>query len=127
MLSGGALDSRDPTLFTIISRITDPTRVDYVRDTILAEIERIKTAAVNDTVLANTKSHMRYAFAMGLNNPSTIAETAGHYLQLTEDPETVNRIYELYDSVSPDDIRMVASTYFAETNRTVVVLTQEGQ
>ena len=70
---------------------------------------------------------MRYAFAMGLDNPSSIAQTLGHYVQLTGDPETVNRVYELYDAVSPDDILRVASTYFSDTNRTTVVLTQEGQ
>ena len=42
-LSGGATDSRDAPLFTIMSRITDPTRVDYVRDAIIAEIERMKS------------------------------------------------------------------------------------
>ena len=126
-LSGGATDSRDAPLFTIMSRITDPTRVDYVRDAIIAEIERMKSEAVDVSVLADTKAHMRYSFAMGLNNPSSIAQTLGHYLQLTGDPETVNRVYELYDLVSPEDIRTVANKYFAETNRTVVVLTQEGQ
>ena len=127
LLSGGAVDHRDAPLFTIIARITDPTRVDYVRDAIIAEIDRMKADPVDDTVLADTKSHMRYGFAMGLDNPASIAETLGHYLQLTEDPETVNRVYRLYDAVSPDDIQHVATTYFPETNRTVVVLTQEEE
>ena len=124
LLSGGAVDHRDAPLFTIIARITDPTRVDYVRDTIIAEIDRMKAEPVDAAVLADTKSHMRYGFALGLDNPATIAETLGHYLQLTEDPDTVNRVYRLYDAVSPDDIQHMATTYFPETNRTVVVLTQ---
>ena len=126
-LQGGALDSRDAPLFTIIARITDPTRIEHVRDAIIDEIERMKTAPVDEEVLAATKSHMRYGFAMGLDNPGGIAQTLGHYLQLTEDPATVNRVYELYDAVSPEDVRTVANAYFADTNRTVVILTQEGQ
>ena len=126
-IQGGAVDSRDAPLFTITARVTDPSRIDEVRAEILAEIERMKTEPVDTAVLANTKSHMRYAFAMGLDNPSSIAQTLGHYVQLTGDPETVNRVYELYDAVSPDDILRVASTYFSDTNRTTVVLTQEGQ
>ena len=124
-LQGGALDSRDPPLFTIIARITDSTRIEYVRDAIIDEIERLKTESVEEAMLAATKSHMRYGFAMGLDNPGGIAQTLGHYLQLTEDPATVNRVYELYDAVSPDDVRMVANAYFADINRTVVILTQE--
>ncbi len=87
----------------------------------------MKVEPVAEDVLAATKSHMRYAFSMGLDNPASIAETMGHYLQLTEDPETVNRVYRLYDSVTVDDIRRVATVYFPPSNRTVVTLTQEGQ
>ena len=127
LLSGGVVDHRDAPLFTIIARITDSERIDYVRDSIIEEIERLKIELIDSSVLADTKSHMRYTFAMGLDNPSNIAEMMGHYLQLTEDPETVNRVYQLYDSVSPKDIKQVAITYFFETNRTVIVLKQEGQ
>ena len=126
VLSGGAVDHRDPPLFEIIARIAKPDRTDYVRDAILAEIERMKTEPVDAAVLADTKSAMRYSFARGLDSPGPIARTLAHYLQLTGDPETVNRVYELYDAVSADDILAVATTYFAETNRTVVLLREEG-
>ena len=85
----------------------------------------MKVERVDPSVLADTKSHMRYRFSMGLDNPGDIARTLSHYLQLTGDPETVNRVYRLYDAVSPEDIEYVATTYFAETNRTVVDLTME--
>ena len=127
VLSGGAVDHRDPPLFAITVRITKPDRIDYVRDAILAEIERMKTEPVDEAVLADTKSAMRYSFARGLNSPGPIAETLAHYLQLTGDPETVNRVYQLYDAVSVDDVLAVAEKYFAETNRTVVLLTEETQ
>ena len=127
VISGGAVDHRDAPLFTIIARITDPSRIDYVRDAIVDEIERMKVEVVDEATLAATKSHMRYLFAMGLNNPASIAETLGHYLQLTEDPETVNRVYRLYDAVTAEDIMRIATIYFPDTMRTVVTLTQEGQ
>jgi len=127
VLSGGAVDHRDPPLFEVLTRITRPDQIDYVRDAILAEIERMKTEPVDPQLLADTKSAMRYSFARGLNSPGPIAETLGHYLQLTGDPETVNRVYALYEQVTPDDIQAMATTYFAETNRTIVVLTQEAE
>ena len=125
-LTGGAVEHRDAPLFTILTRVTDATQVDYVRDAIIAEIDRLKVEPVDDEVLAATKSHMRYAFVRGLDNPANAAETLGHYLQLTGDPETVNRVYRLYDAVTADDIRRLVTTYFPESNRTVVTLTQEG-
>ncbi len=127
VIQGGALDSRDAPLFSILARVTVPERIDDVRAAVIAEIERFKTELVDPEVLAATKSNMRYGFAMGLNSPGQIARTLGHYLQLTEDPETVNRVYELYESVTPEDVQMVANTYFGEANRTVVVLRQGEQ
>ena len=108
-------------------RVTKPDRVAEVRDAIFAEIERMSREPVDPGVLADTKSAMRYSFARGLDSPGPIAETLAHYLQLTGDPDTVNRVYSLYDAVTPDDVRRVASEYFSEANRTLVLLTEEGQ
>lgn len=125
VVTGGAVDHRDAPLFTIIARITDPDKVEYVRDAITAEIDRMKVEPVDPEVLAATKSHMRYGFAMSLDNPSSIARTLSHYLQLTADPDTVNRVYRLYDAVTAEDVMHFATAYFPDTNRTVVTLTQE--
>ena len=127
VLNGGATDSRDAPLFTIIARVTDPARIEYVRQAIVDEIDRMKVEPVDDAVLASTKSHMRYQFAMGLDNPGGIARTLSHYLQLTEEAETVNRVYRLYDAVTAADIMHAATVYFAETKRTVVTLVQEAE
>lgn len=127
ILSGGAVDHRDPPLFEIAIRVTKPDKVEYVRDAIFAEIEKRKKIPVDEQLLADTKSHMRYSFAMGLNNPDNIATTLGHYLQLTGDPETVNRVYDLYSRVTADDIMAAATKYFRIDNRTVVILTEGGK
>ncbi|MDA1093336.1 MAG: pitrilysin family protein [Acidobacteria bacterium] len=127
VLSGGAVDHRDPPVFEILVRVTKPDRVADVREAILAEIERMTRELVDADVLADTKSAMRYSFARGLDSPGPIAETLAHYLQLTGDPETVNRVYALYDAVTAEDVRRVASQYLTESNRTLVTLTEEGQ
>ena len=98
-----------------------------MRQAIVDEIDRMKVEPVDDAVLASTKSHMRYQFAMGLDNPGGIARTLSHYLQLTEEAETVNRVYRLYDAVTAADIMHAATVYFAETKRTVVTLVQEAE
>jgi len=57
LLAGGATDHRDPPLFEVIARITQPDKVDYVRDAIYAEIDKMKTTPVDGEALADTKSH----------------------------------------------------------------------
>ena len=63
---------------------------------------------------------------MGLNSPRSVAQTLAHYIGLTGDPETVNRVYELYDRVTAEDIQYVTKKYFTDENKTVVNLSYDG-
>lgn len=124
-VQGGQSDSRDPGLFMITARIKDPSKIEVVREAIYSAIEEAKSKLVSAERLAGIKSHMKYMFAMGLNSAESIARNISHYIQLTGDPESVNRVYALYDRVTPEDIQMVAKKYFGKENRTVVLLTYE--
>jgi zinc protease len=125
-LQGGQGDTRDPGLFTIVTRIKDPRNIDHVRNAIFEAIEKAKTTPISEQQLNNIKSHMKYSYAMSLNSADAIANSIAHYVSMTGDPESVNRVYALYDAVTPQDLMKVANTYFAPSNRTVVLLTQEG-
>jgi len=118
-------DHRDPYLFGIFARIKDQKNIEKVRDAIYATIEDAKTKPVSAERLASIKSHVRYQFAMGLDNANSVANSIAHYVELTGDPESVNRIYALYDKITPEDIMNVAKKYFFQNNRTVALLTQE--
>jgi zinc protease len=124
---GGALDSRDPPLFTIMARVKKEEDLPVVEQKIYEALGRAKTELVDGDRLNAIKSHMRYRFALGLDTPNDVAMTMAHYLQLTADPQTVNRVYEMYQSLTPEDIRDAANTYFAETNRTVLTLKYGGE
>lgn len=125
-IQGGQGDSRDPGLFTILTRIKDPKNIEMVKTAIFDAIEKAKTVPVPAQKLADIKSYMKYSYAMSLDNANSVANSIAHYVSMTGDPESVNRVYALYDAVTPDDLLKVAKKYFASTNRTVVLLTQEG-
>jgi predicted Zn-dependent peptidase len=38
---------------------------------------------------------------------------------------SVNRLYSLYDRITPEDLMGVAKRYFTDANRTVVLLQQQ--
>ncbi|UCE17727.1 MAG: insulinase family protein [Gemmatimonadota bacterium] len=124
---GGCTDHRDPPLFTIVTRIKDEQDMERVREEIFAAIEETIKSPVSEERLAEIKSHMKYNFAMGLDTPGRIAGTLAHYLQMTADYETVNRVYMLYDQVTPQDVMDVAQQYFGVENRTIVTLTYGGE
>ena len=125
-IQGGQGDSRDPGLFTILTRVKDPKNIEMVQKEITAAIEKAKSTPISEKQLADIKSFMKYSYAMGLNNADAIANSIAHYISMTGDPESVNKVYTLYDRVTPQDLLTVANKYFGANNRTVVLLTQEG-
>ncbi|MCH7774878.1 MAG: insulinase family protein, partial [Bacteroidetes bacterium] len=125
-IQGSAGDRRDATMFMIFTRVKDAANVEMVEQEIYKTLEETKTVLADEERLASIKSHMKYQFAMGLNSPKNIASTLAHYINLTGDPESVNRVYELYDAVTAQDIQNITKKYFTEENRTVVNLSHEG-
>jgi len=124
-VQGGQPDSRDPGLFRIFTRVKDLKNIGLVRAEIDRAIAKTKDTPVSAERLQAIKSHLKYQFAMGLNNPDAVANSISNYIQLTGDPESVNRVYRLYDQITPEDIMSVAKKYFTVNNRTTVILTQE--
>ena len=120
-IQGGASDSRDPNLFSIGASMVKADDMQYVKDEITKALEASKIKKADPQVLADTKSHLKYSFAMSIDNPTSIAESLSHYTWITGDPESLNRLYALYDKVTAEDLIRVAKQYF--TNETLTVAT----
>lgn len=124
-ISGGAGDSRDPGLFTIQVSMVEKKDMPYVMAEIEKAIARVKTEDVDAELLARTKSNLKYNFAMGIDTPGAIAQSLSHYIQLTGDPESINRLYALYDKVTADDVKMVANEYFNPDHLTIATISED--
>lgn len=118
-LGGSATDSRDPYLISIDASFINKDDFQYVRNEITKAIEEIKKNGVDPKLLEETKSNLKYSYAMGIDNPSAIANSVSHYIYLTGDPESLNRLYALYDKVTIEDVKMAASKYFIESGLTI--------
>ncbi len=119
-------DRADPELFAIFARVKNPKDMDYVRDQILATFKRYTTDSVPQAKLDATRSRLRYSFALAMNSSEAIANALAEYIALRRTPETVNKVFALYDQVTPDDVRAAASRYFIDNNRSVVTLTAKA-
>ena len=126
-LGGGAADSRDPYLFSIQASLVDKADMQYVKDEIVKAIEDVKVNGVDPERLAETKSNLKYSFAMSIDNPDRIANSLSHYIMLTGDPESLNRLYALYDKVTDNDIKMVANKYFVPTGLTIATISDDSE
>lgn len=126
LLSPSFDDQMNPELFTVYARVKDSRDVAYVRDEILKTFERYKKELIPQEKLDATRSRLRYGFAQALDSSEAIADALAPYIALRRTPETINRVFALFESVTPADVREAASQYFTENNRTIATLSSKS-
>jgi zinc protease len=125
-LRAGPPNQVDPELFSVFARIKNVTDMDAVQRQIAAAAQDFAAKPVDAQKLEALKEHLRYEFALGLDNSEAIAETVARYVALRRTPETANRYYETYSKLTSQDIQKVAQKYLVDRNRTTVTLTSAG-
>ena len=88
-------------------------------------VAKVQREGVDADALARTKSNLKYGMAMSLDTPDAIAGSLSHYIQLTGDPESINRLYGLYDQVSQDDVKAMANRYFQPERLTIATISDD--
>jgi zinc protease len=112
----------DPELFVVEARLKDEKNMDDVRQQIIQTFKRFSTETVPQSRLDATRSRLRYSFALGLDSSEAIASELAQFVALRRTPETIDKLYALYDRITPEDMRATASRYFADNRRTIVTL-----
>jgi zinc protease len=115
-------DRRDPSLLVINAVVKNDEDLPYVESEIFKELERIKNEPAAQEVLADIKSNLKYSMANVLGTTDGVAGTLAFYINLTADPDTINKLFDLYEKISPQDIQDMAKKYFMLSNSTVVTL-----
>ncbi len=118
-------DHVDPELFTVYAQIKDVKDLDYVKNQIIETIKKYTKEKVPQKQLDETRSRQRYGFAMAMNSNDAIAGTLARYIALRGSPDTIDKIFALYDSITPEDIQRIAAKYFTDNNQTIVTLTSK--
>jgi zinc protease len=118
-------DRFDPELFLVAAKVKDLKDMDYVRQQILATYKRFATEMIPIDKLNSTRSRLRYQFALGMDSSEAIAGTLASYVGLRRTPATIDKVFSLYDAITPQDIRDVAAKYFVDNHRSIVTLTSK--
>jgi zinc protease len=115
-------DRADPELFLVAAKVKDVKDTDYVRQQILEAYQHFAKELVPKARLDSTRSRLRYGFALGMNSSEAIADSLASYVGLRRTPLTIDKLFALYDTISPEDMREMAAKYFVDTHRTIVTL-----
>jgi zinc protease len=124
-VSADADNHIDPELFTAYAQVKDEKDMDYVQAEILKTYKRYTTELVPQKQLDDTRSRLRYGFVLGMNSNDAIAGTLAAFIALRRSPDTVDKVFALYDSLTPEDIRKFAAKYFTDNNQTIITLTSK--
>jgi zinc protease len=116
---------RDPGLFSVFTLVRKPADVDAVRTRLVGALADAALMPIDTERLAAIKAHLRYEFAGSLDSPDAVALAVGQSIAATGRLDAMNELYAAYDRLTPADLQRVARTYFAATNRTVVILETE--
>jgi len=126
-VAGDGDNKVDPELFAVLSRVKNEKDVDYVRDEIIKTYKRYTQELIPQKKLDETRSRLRYGFAMAMNSNDAIADAIAPFVALKHTPDTINKLYDVIDSLTPEDIRYIAQQYFGDKNQTIVTLSYKKQ
>ncbi len=112
----------DPELFTVAAQVKDVKDLNYVRDEIVKTYKRYATELIPQKKLDETRSRQRYAFSLGMNSNDAIAGTLASFVALRRSPDTIDKVFGLYDSITPEDIKRFAAKYFTDNSQTIITL-----
>lgn len=126
-ISGNMMFTRDPYLSSIDANLVKKEDLQYVKDEIMKAIEEFKKNGTNEETLAKTKSRMKYSYAMSIDNPSGIANSLSTFITLIGDPESLNRLYALYEKVTVEDLKNAAAKYYVPSGLTVATISADAQ
>jgi zinc protease len=117
---------RDPYLASVQAMVSDPKDVAKVEAEIMAEIRRLHETLVDPRQLADTKSHIKYSFLMGMEAALDVTFGVMPAIVNTGRLEAIEEYYRTLDAVTPEDLREAARTYLVDTGRTTITMVQEG-
>ncbi|HVS17970.1 MAG TPA: pitrilysin family protein [Planctomycetota bacterium] len=113
---------KDPGLATVLARLKDGADAVYVRDAILATFEEMRREKVSEKRLAAAKSNLRYGLARTFDNTEAIASTLARFVHFSRSYDTLNTLFRLYESLTPDDLLAACREYLTDERMVVTTL-----
>jgi zinc protease len=115
----------DPTLTTVFGRLKNISDATYVRDLMMETFAKARTNQIPADLLAAAKSNGRYSFVRTLDNTESIAATLARYVRFNRSVDTLNNLYDVYQSITPADLQAVAKKYFTDENLVITTLSKD--
>jgi len=118
--------NQDPGLATVLARVKRLEEAAYVRNAILETFAQARKKRVSSDRLEEAKSHNRYGFARTLDNSESIASTLARFVRFRRSYETLNNLFRVYDSLTPEDLHTTGEKFLIDSHLVQATLSHES-
>lgn len=115
------IDGADPTLFIVGANLQKGRKAPEAETLLRKELKRLATENVGEAELERARNQLSFQFYAALDNNHSRAAFIGRYEVVVGGAEKALAIFQKTLATGPDDLRKVASRYFQDQNRTVVI------
>ena len=115
-------DAKDPDLFTIGARLKDSADLAYVRDLILDTCAKAVVLPFSAAKLEESKTEVRLSFQRALDSTNSVASVVARLTSYDRDPEAVNKVLALEETVTVEDLARIAKATFQDRGRVITTL-----
>jgi len=124
---GSANILEDPNLFYAVAIIPPGQSPDTVEKALLAEFEKLKTAApVTAHELERAKNQFMRDYIIGRETDEQKALHLAHAAVIHSDITRADAEIDIFENLTTADIQRVAQRYFTQNNRTVIYILPKG-
>lgn len=116
---------RDPSLFAVTAVVNDLAKLDEVKQTMEAAIEKAKSTPIDDKRVADAVANMRNDFLLKLTTPAAVADQLAPLLAVAGDMKAIDDLYTTLGKVTPESVRAAAQKLFDSRRRTVAILREK--
>src|SRR5215472_13964958 len=124
---GSANLIEDPNLFYAVAIVQPGHSPDQVANTLMTEIDRLKTDPISEHELQRTKNQFARDYILGRESNQQKAGVLAHAVVIHNDIKTADGEFDIFQNISIADVQRVARTYFRPENRLVLTLLPNGQ
>jgi len=124
---GSANLIEDPNLFYAVAIVQPGHSPDQVANTLMTEIDRLKTEPISEHELQRTKNQFARDYILGRESNQQKAGVLAHAVVIHNDIKTADGEFDIFQNITIADVQRVARTYFTPDNRLVLTLLPNGQ
>ena len=122
-----SLGNEDPSVMVMYGIANMGVKPEDLEKSILAEIDKVKTAGVSDAELSKMRNGAESEFVQQNQKVMGVVENLATYYTYFKNANLINTELDRYTKITKEDLKRVANKYYTKNNRLVVYYLPKSQ